>query len=107
MQTKCGNLIPLLEIPLYIDSEHLNVLLFSLNEKKKKHQTKKKKTTWCSLGPRQETYLLKQKARKKKKLQVLHIFIHLNCLQFGKFFFVRFQFFTNRVNHVTHNILGF
>lgn len=42
MQTKCGNLIPLLEIPLYIDSDHLNVLLFSLKEKKKTHQTKKK-----------------------------------------------------------------
>lgn len=35
MQTKCGNLIPLPEIPLYINSDHVNVLLFSLNEKKK------------------------------------------------------------------------
>lgn len=41
MQTKCGNLIPLPEIPLYMDSDHLNVLLVSLNEKKTNHQTKK------------------------------------------------------------------
>lgn len=33
MQTKGGNLIPLPEISLYIDSDHLNVLLVSLNEK--------------------------------------------------------------------------
>lgn len=103
MQTKCGNLIPLPEIPLYINSDHVNVLLFSLNEKKKPNTTKH--PSWCLLGPQQETYLVKQKA--KKKLQVLHIFIHLNCLQFGKLLFVRFQFFTNRVNHVTHNIFGF
>lgn len=108
MQTKCSNLIPLLEIPLYIDSDHLNVLLVSLKRKKKPHQTKKPTNTptRCLIGPQQETYLLKQKSR-KEKLQVLHNFIHLNCLQFGKFFFVRFQFFTYRVNHVTHNILRF
>jgi len=47
MQTKCGNLIPLPEIPLYIDSDHLNVLLFFLNEKKPKTKqpTKQKKNT--------------------------------------------------------------
>lgn len=72
MQTKCGNLIPLLDIPLYIDSDHLNVLPFSLNEKKKPTQTKKN-PTWCLLGPQQETYLLKQKARKKvTSLAYLH-----------------------------------
>lgn len=38
MQTKGGNLIPLPEIPLYIDSDHLNVLLVSLNEKTTKQK---------------------------------------------------------------------
>lgn len=108
MQTKCGNLIPLPEIPLYIDSDHLNVL-FSLNEKKKanKTQTTKKKPHLVLVRASTGDLSIKTESKKKKKLQVLHIFIHLNCLQFGKFFFVRFQFFTNRVNHVTHNILGF
>lgn len=56
MQTKRGNLIPLSEIPLYIDSDHLNVLLVSLNEKKT-HQTKKPTNTFtrCLLGSQQET----------------------------------------------------
>lgn len=109
MQTKCGNLIPLLEIPLYIDSDHLNVLLVSLNEKKTNHQTKKTLQTPHSVFVRASIGDLSIKNRKqeKKKLQVLHNFIHLNCLQFGKFFFVRFQFFTYCVNHVTHNILRF
>lgn len=44
MQTKCGNLIPLPEIPLYIDSDHLNVL-FSLNEKKSQQNPNNKKKT--------------------------------------------------------------
>lgn len=44
MQTKCGNLIPSLEIPLYTDADHLSVLLFSLNEKNPNHQTTKKTT---------------------------------------------------------------
>lgn len=67
MQTKCGNLIPLLEIPLYIDSDHLNVLLVSLNEKNPtKQKNPHKHPTRCLLGPQQETYLLKQKARKER-----------------------------------------
>lgn len=66
MQTKCGNLIPLPEIPLYINSDHLNVLLVSLNEKKNTKQKTHKRPTRCLLGPQQETYLLKQKARKER-----------------------------------------
>lgn len=66
MQTKRGNLIPLLEIPLYVDSDHLNVLLFSLNEEKPPNKKPHKHSTRCLLGPQQETYLLKQKARKER-----------------------------------------
>lgn len=106
MQAKRGNLIPLPEIPLYIDSDHLNVLLCSLNEKtQNNHQ--KKKTHLVLVRASTGDLSNKTESKEKKKLQVLHIFIHLNCLQFGKFFFVRFQFFTNRLNHVTHNILRF
>lgn len=66
MQNKCGNLIPLPEIPLYIDSDHLNVILVSLNEKNPPNKETHKHPTRCSLGPQQETYLLKQKARKER-----------------------------------------
>lgn len=107
MQTKCGNIIPLPEIPLYINSDHLNVLLVSLNEKNTKQKNPPQTPHSVSVRASTGDLSIKTESKKRKELQVLHNFIHLNCLQFGKFFFVRLQFFTHRVNHVTHNILRF
>lgn len=67
MQTKCGNLIPLPEIPLYINSDHVNVLLFSLNEKKK---TKHNQTPLLVLV-RASTGDLSSETESKKKITSL------------------------------------